>query len=437
LGEPHIAMATQVVPAGMSSERLTDQEAQYMTVGPSISTITFFRGSTASAKSTLRERLGAVVAANPWLAGTLTKQKGKMHVTFPTDPNAEQVDALFNPTHRAGKKKKVPVVDSTMDYISLCKAVSGSAAEILKGSDSVAKGDQLLALTVLPDAKKPDDTFAIVFSVSHAIIDGFTYYKLLTMLSSGGAVAPLSAVRKHDIGPQSKVAMGKQESAFAYSGATVCNVVCSMLCGKRALIESYYVDPVRVDAMKTESSSDTGVKFVSTNDILCSTFANATKARVLLMPLNFRERLPDFTAEDAGNYEGALVFGPDDYADPSLIRKTLQTGPPAYLRGGGVLTTEPLPSGCAAMRCRIAMCVSWAFSFFDDVKIDGCKQMMHIPHCDVNMIPFNIAVVYRPRSGELAVAFFVRNVDSKGIMSGLPVGDLVPSAEQSFARKAV
>ena len=78
------------------------------------------------------------------------------------------------------------------------------------------------------------------------------------------------------------------------------------------------------DRVKKEKDKAAGVDYVSANDILCSTFASATNARSLLMPINFRERLPAFTGEDAGNYEGALCFGPDDFATPSLIRKTLK-----------------------------------------------------------------------------------------------------------------
>jgi len=38
------------------------------------------------------------------------------------------------------------------------------------------------------------------------------------------------------------------------------------------------------------------------------------------------------------------------------------------------------------------------------------------------MIPFDICVVFRPKANKLAAAFFVRNIDQKGLEVELPVG---------------
>lgn len=423
-------MATNQIHPDMSSERLTSLETTQMTIGPAISTVTFFRGNPAAATEILRARLAEVVSANPWLCGTLSKKKGELQLCYSPTPSADQVAGLFNPTRRGGKVKPMPVLNSTMDFMQICQAVGGSAAEILKGSSCINKPEPLVALSVVPDAKTSKDTFAVIFSVSHVIVDGFNYYQLLSMLSSGSSISALSAKRKHEIIQQSKTAMGAKESAFTLSGAVICNVICSMLCGKKPMIESFYIDDAKVKAAKeVAKGTESGVDFVSTNDILCSTFANATGARVLLMPLNFRDRLPNFTASDAGNYEGALVFGPEDYASPSLIRKTLKSGPPAYAR----CVAKPLPGCCEAMRCNMAMMTNWCFPFFSEVKIEGCEQMLHLPFADTKMVPFDIGVVYRPKAGKTAVVFFVRSIDAAGIKIELPVGAQVPCAEEFHA----
>jgi len=47
------------------------------------------------------------------------------------------------------------------------------------------------------------------------------------------------------------------------------------------------------------------------------------------MPINFRNKLPDFNDGDAGNYEGALLFaGSGEFGSPADIRNTLKSGPP-------------------------------------------------------------------------------------------------------------
>ena len=100
------------------------------------------------------------------------------------------------------------------------------------------------------------------------------------------------------------------------------------------------------------------------------------------------------------------------------------------------MSPSPLPGCCASCSLRMAMVTSWAFTFFDEWEIGGCQQIIHLPFCDVNMLPFDVCVVYKPRKGELACVFFVRNVDSAGLQAECPVGRLIESAEQVHASKA-
>lgn len=410
------------------SEQLTDHEMKQMTIGPAITTVTFCRGDINAVTVVLKERLLSIVQANPWLAGRLVKEGGKLFNRFPKAVSS--VEECLNPSTRGGKTLPIPVVDSTMDYFTVCQVLGGSAAEIMKGSSCIGKDCLLFALSIIPDAKRPADTFALVISGSHVIIDGFTYYKLLSMLCDGAEIKAMNPVRKHEIMEQSKQAMGEKESLFANGGGVLCNVLGGLMCGSKPLIESFYVDKEKVNALKAQKGND--VDFVSTNDVLTSQFGNATNADFLLMPLNFREKLPLFTTDDAGNYEGALVFLKEDYADASLIRKSLQSGPPRYLRGGSA-TPGALPGCCKACKGRMAMVTNWTFPFFSELKIEGCQQMLHLPLCDVKMVPFEVGVVYRPRAGEIAVTFFVRSLDRDTILKTMPMEKLVPSAEECLA----
>jgi len=58
--------------------------------------------------------------------------------------------------------------------------------------------------------------------------------------------------------------------------------------------------------------------------------------------------------------------------------------------------------------------------------------MLHLPFCNVNAIPFDCAVVYRPRAGETAVTFFTKKLDAEGIRLGCPVGKRIGSAEEEW-----
>lgn len=306
------AIADEASALNAVRQLLTKTEAKQMTVGPSITTVTFMKGDATAAAESLQARLGDVVAANPWLTGKLEGKcdvsENRLSLVWQPEPLSATVAALFNPTLRGGKPKLSVqlVLNSGMSYFDVCKTVGGSAAEITTGAKAANKPEALLALSVVPDSVKPTENFAVIFSVSHVIADGHTYYKLLSMLS-GGAVEAMAVERKHEFEDALVTAMGVEEHKLAYSGGVICNVVCGMICGGKPLIESYYTDEDKIAAAKAAGAKEDGVEYVSTNDIVTSTWANASSSDLLLMPVNFREKLPAYTPNDAGNYEGALV----------------------------------------------------------------------------------------------------------------------------------
>lgn len=406
---------------------------------PSITTATFFRGNSTQASIAIASRLAAVVAANPWLKGTLEKNKSKasagLYLVHPTEDDLENATAgLFNATIRGGKPCESPVLDETMAFNHVSKAVAGTSAEVLRGSACIGNREPLLALTVLPDAKRPDDTFAVIFSLSHVIADGFTYYKLLSMISRGGPVEALNAMRKHSFEEQARTAQGLEEVKWLSSCGFICNAVCGAVCSRKPVFESYYVDEGRIRERKAAAVAGGGadVEFVSTNDVLCSDFCVAVRAGALLMPINFRERLQDITPADAGNYEGLLVFGSGDFANASLIRKTLRSGFSPFSRSGG----GALP-GCCEMVCSVyvSIVINWTFQFFQEVEVEGCEHMIHMPICPLEGQPFEGAIIYRPRRGETAVAILSRNLDSAGLQQKLPLGAAVRISTRAPAAK--
>ena len=53
-----------------------------------------------------------------------------------------------------------------------------------------------------------------------------------------------------------------------------------------------------------------------------------------------------------------------------------------------------------------------------------------MPHFDVNLIALEMGVVYQPQKDKLAVALFVRNIDSQGLKDCLPLGAKVGTPEE-------
>jgi hypothetical protein len=417
-------VATGEDPPGVLT--LTEMESTSMMVGPAITTVTFMSGDAMAAAKQLRTRFTEVLQANPWLTGRIKKDKASKRVQLhhPVEVKLGDVASMFY----GPEEKQLPAISSTMAFYDLCSTLSGSVCEVPTGQDCMSKSTPLVTLSIVADHHMPKKRFAVVWSVSHVIVDGFTYYKLLAMLSSAGVVAPLNAARKHSIKEESERAAGLPESAFLKSNCVICNVVCTMLCSStKPDIRSYYVDAARVNEAKGKAELTEKVAFVSTNDILSSTFARATDCQVLLVPINFRQKLPAYTENDAGNYESALCFTRDDCVTPTLVRGTLNSGPPAYSRA----TTVGLPGGCSTFSTRLSMVTSWVFPWYSELKIRDCEQILHMPHCDVKMVPFNITVVYRPRAGQLAVAIFSRKVPADVLVAQMPLGSPVINADQA------
>ena len=419
-------------------ERLTDHEQNQMAMGPAVTTITFMRGSCEKATKDLRERYLVMLKLNPWLCGQLQNNKDdkSLHLVY-SSSTANLVDAdldrlqLFNrQTRQRGKVKKIPKIKSTLGFYNVCNQVEKSVCEIPMGNECIGNKEPLISLSILPDAERPDDTFVVIFSCSHVIVDGFTYYSLLSMLSSDGTPAAMNATRKHEITQERDQCMGIEESKWGKAGSTICNVVCSMLCStKKVTIVNHFIDSNKIALAKSKAKQESAFEsFVSTNDVITSSFGHAVSAKVMVMPINLREKMEKYTNNDAGNYEGALVLTAQDYQQASFIRKTLSSYPPAFKRE----TMTSLPTGCANFNARLAMCISWLFPVFNELRLDGCEQMLHMPHCDTKMIPFETAVVYRPRANQTAIAFFVRSCGGESLKSMMPIGGEVMNAEQKL-----
>jgi len=51
------------------------------------------------------------------------------------------------------------------------------------------------------------------------------------------------------------------------------------------------------------------------------------------------------------------------------------------------------------------------------------------------MIPFDLAVIFKPKAGKLAVTYFVKNIDERGLKVECPVAGPIENAESYFDLK--
>ena len=175
-------------------------------MGEGITTVTFYSGDPQAAIAFLKERLVQVAAANPWICGGVVREKqhGKI-ARLRFSQHTPPVEAVFN-------VDDVLQLSEDMDYAALGKAVTRSSAFVRAGRKLLNKPLPVSRLTVAPGGNS--GSFAVIFSMSHMIANGGTYYSILNMLSSEGEISALSPVRKQEMYDKMPAHMGTAEFAY-------------------------------------------------------------------------------------------------------------------------------------------------------------------------------------------------------------------------------
>jgi hypothetical protein len=339
---------------------LPNERGPIICMAPPSSTVTFFRGSHASAQKYLSQRVTEIVLANPWLASILEFDESEklagmyslpcqlvlllMCCTRSLDcavtrvPNTRGT-AYYPDAATASRICRLEFRDDIV--LSLARStyaeiVHGLAAALCKTSEqSVGTAEPLWRVSIVPDADEPSERFSVVVSGNHSLLDGHDFYRLQSMLSSDSSVEALNPVRKKDIPSKILTAMGGEPSLLARSppgfimrfiGGQLWN---ALFPATRAIgfyvSEAWIMEQKKLAENRELLHSKESVRFVSTNDVLVSTFCKLLACDVALMAMNFRGRVSDCNAEDVGNYEDLLCYTPSDYASPALIRKSVSS----------------------------------------------------------------------------------------------------------------
>eukprot|EP01082_Thalassiosira_pseudonana_P002545 g2057.t1 g2057 contig11:626902-628196(+) len=339
---------------------LLDPESSLMVflAEPAITTVTFFKnGDVKQSFDWLKDRLTLICKANPWLTGRLVKNK-KIHTNLllatPQPVTEEDVDAIL--CNDENVLSELSQINSNTKYDVLVEKLLKSKAVVGPGYKLIGKDSRVARFTLFPAA---EGQMVLVFSMTHAVSDGFTYYSILSMLS--GEIEELSSIRKHDFVPASLDAIGRKEEKYMKSTSFLICCIRSMMCGFKAKIDTRFVDTDKI--VKWKESVKVG--FISTNDIITSTFAQATRSDIMLMAINLRNK--------------------GDKALPGFFK---------------------------TIGCKVSMITNWAFPQFKaNLKLfdaNGVKDIpihLHLPIYNPKDIAFPLAIVFKPCAGRLAVMY--------------------------------
>ena len=132
--------------------------------------------------------------SNPWLGGSLKKSFGKgVHLVY-NDINIDEL-LFLNPD---GLK-----IHSKLSYTE----ITALAEEyIVKSPKDILNTDLKVCSLILNQTS--ENNFSMIFSVSHSVVDGHSYYQLLNMFSKDKTIESLSIERKFEMEPKIKNAVG-------------------------------------------------------------------------------------------------------------------------------------------------------------------------------------------------------------------------------------
>lgn len=388
--------------------------------GAGITTVHFFTSSSQSAATFLKDRLLQVVKANPWLSGTLvqdasTKQHGRHVVLRYSKEDDPSIDTLF-------------AVDSAMQlsegmtYADMHKAVETSGAHVVSGKTLLNKPLPICKLTIAPAAD--GGGFAVIFSMSHVVGDGATYFALLKMLISGCEPQSLEVERKHEMIDKAPEITGKNWHTLKMGIATLFHMLgggCrKRCCGTRLRLASFQIDDEKVKAAIAEAQKIPGApEKLSTNDVLTSGFGNLCMPRMLTMLVDYRRIFEGLTPLHAGNYSAYALFGgPGSYGTPCMIRESV-AGPLPFSRG------EP-PSFVQAVVMKRALISNWATLWPDVYSIPDCTQARSLPIVDI-VSQDDFVTIFRSGPGQVAaiMGFVGRQLSVNQIAAHLPIGKVL------------
>jgi len=378
-----------------------------------VGTVTFFRRAGGGGEGTLeavveelRRRLQEVVRTNPWVMGRV---EGMALVFEDPAPEGGDPESWPEDLFRVYAPEDLSV-HRQMDLQDLSKVARPTKCG--RGAK-----DAVVRLSIVPDVKDPLHSFALIFSMSHVVGDGHTYYALLSMLGGTAPCRALNPLRKPEVEERIKEVMGGRENSALGVGLTAA-VIFGLVAagfsrlrdavlgpqGKHLRARILVIDQRQVEEEKKAIvRGEQGVDYVSTNDILTSWWSRAPRqggGSVLLayMAVNFRGRVEGCEVLDAGNYESILNYRPGDFETPQLIRKSLQS----FCRAGTPRTR--MPTFWEHLRSPgYSVCTNWS-TFDRGMALPGCTTELHVPLFDVSSLPhnFRMCIIFQSRPGELS-----------------------------------
>jgi len=379
---------------------LLDFETTQVKILGSITTVTFYDG--APPLEYIKTKLEEILDRNPWIEGRLlSNATGQLVLRYPKVSGG--AGQLLRIVSRPGLRPD-------MKFSELADVLRASIVK--PASLCLNKAEDLLRVSVVTVSA---NRFAIVVSMSHAYADGYTYYEVFKMLSTTAPARALIAERVHSGRADMSAALSGGDDALPWlsSPGFIMNVATMLLRQRVPTFNLFTVAQLTIDEQKKTYATSNQPAFISTNDIITAAFFVATPCDVVFMMANFRSRVPDLTADHAGNYELLIAFQKVDFATPVLVRR----GVSACRR----TLSGNLPGFLKSTRVQLGAITNWASSY-KDLALPGCELVFHRPVVDpARFMPFDhMVTVFKSRGEQLSL---MTRCKDTSVLLNLPILD--------------
>lgn len=376
---------------------LNDMENKLMRFKAGISACNIFKTDNKDeAIDFILKRFQQIVDVNPWLKGSCSKGK-KRQVYLNFDSKEKDATPLIftgeTPTLLNEKSEYEEILKVCEPYI------------VKKAFMLFNKKDKLCKLVIL---HLDNDHFLMMFSLSHLIADGFTFYEIFNMISKESTIYGLNVKRKEEISEAKKI-IPKENSNFLFNPRMIFWAFGRAFSFKKMHIKSFTLNDDYVKKQKQIAQKEQIVPFISTNDILSSNYAQLCNSNALMMAINFRHRIPTIKKKDAGNYEDILVIN-KTFTNTSeklrLLISNLKNQVPKIL----------LPTGKSMSKSNPVLITNWA-GFSKPIIIEEAHEVIHMPLYSSREITFDACIVYCPQPNKTAALLFMKDLEEKEVVS--------------------
>jgi len=384
---------------------------------PPVSAISFFdcqQSDLPAAEAWITDRVTQIARANRWIVGRLVHAtgSGRKSLAVPRSVSKEDLDRLLlkNP------KDFCPTRCMSLKQLSdeYCKI------QLPQYNALAAYDKENVFVCRFVFAHTPRG-FCIVFSMSHTVGDGNTFYNVMNQLSASEEVRPLDPTRKMDFSKNLKAVMdrdaAKELKGFGFGLTMMASYFGTMMkrafARKKTRVFSGLIDGEQIEKLKADAQSRGTVPFVSTNDIITSALSNAAGAHTCLVAFNLRGRMSGLTDSLAGNYTNCMMFDKANAATPDRIRQAL-LHPRFHCRDEKF-----------KMFSRCCVITNWA-SFSKPIRIPDCVEQMHQPIWNMTSematcMPFDGMVVYRAGAQRLGMCLTTpRDGSQRDVLGDIP-----------------